>query len=420
MPFRYQPGSAEFQANPHESFDYMREHMPVYKTPKNYIVLTRFDHVAQTLRSNKASVQFMDYCTGPAAEYVGKATALREINPIFAGFKTMLRVDDPDHERVKKLMIPAFSQSNVMRLSSRLEKVVDSHINKLDNLESVEILSQVAQEISQDVVCDIMNIPEVDKEKLCKWTHALTMILEPMYAETEGIENMKKYLPETVEYLVTEISKRNDSPMPDDIVSTLLYEEVDGDRLSLLEVISNVGLLFMAGIETSMYFLSNAIGALLQDERARADWLHIIRNANPGPHMDPKVNNAIEELIRYAGSVWITGRAAIDDIEYDVDGKTVVVEKGSLINVVMAAANRDPRIFENPHKLDLYRENAKRNIGFSGGPHYCLGANIAKTVAAMTLTKFFTKFPDAEIVGTPVWRDRLTFRGLEELNVLLS
>jgi len=394
--------------------------MPVYKTPKNYIVLTRFDHVAQTLRSNKASVQFMDYCTGPAAEYVGKATALREINPIFAGFKTMLRVDDPDHERVKKLMIPAFSQSNVMRLSSRLEKVVDSHINKLDNLESVEILSQVAQEISQDVVCDIMNIPEVDKEKLCKWTHALTMILEPMYAETEGIENMKKYLPETVEYLVTEISKRNDSPMPDDIVSTLLYEEVDGDRLSLLEVISNVGLLFMAGIETSMYFLSNAIGALLQDERARADWLHIIRNANPGPHMDPKVNNAIEELIRYAGSVWITGRAAIDDIEYDVDGKTVVVEKGSLINVVMAAANRDPRIFENPHKLDLYRENAKRNIGFSGGPHYCLGANIAKTVAAMTLTKFFTKFSDAEIVGTPVWRDRLTFRGLEELNVLLS
>jgi cytochrome P450 len=398
----------------------MREHMPVYKTPKNYIVLTRFDHVAQTLRSNKASVQFMDYCTGPAAEYVGKATALREINPIFAGFKTMLRVDDPDHERVKKLMIPAFSQSNVMRLSSRLEKVVDSHINKLDNLESVEILSQVAQEISQDVVCDIMNIPEIDKEKLCKWTHALTMILEPMYAETEGIENMKKYLPETVEYLVTEISKRNDAPMPDDIVSTLLYEEVDGDRLSLLEVISNVGLLFMAGIETSMYFLSNAIGALLQDDQARADWLHITKNANPGPHMDPKVNNAIEELIRYAGSVWITGRAAIDDIEYDVDGKTVVVEKGSLINVVMAAANRDPRVFENPHKLDLYRENAKKNIGFSGGPHYCLGANIAKTVAAMTLTKFFTKFPDAEIIGTPVWRDRLTFRGLEELNVSLS
>ena len=420
MSFRYRPGSDEFQKDPHKVYDYMRENTPIYRTPKNYIVLTRFDHVAQTLRSNKASVQFMDYTTGPAAEYVGKATALQEINPIFAGFKTMLRVDDPAHERVKKLMIPSFSQSHVARLSNKLEQAVDRHIDKLENESSVEILSTVAQQISQDVVCDIMNIPEGDKEKLCEWTHALTMILEPMYAETTGIENMKKYLPETVEYLVTEISKRKDNPLPDDIVSTLLYEEVDGERLTMLEVVSNVGLLFMAGIETSMYFLSNAIGALLQNEQARADWLNIVANSGPISQMEPAVNNAIEELIRHSGSVWMTARAAIDDIDYEVDGEIVTVEKGSFINVILTAANRDPRVFDDPHKLDLYRENAKRNIGFSGGPHYCMGANISKTVAAMTLSKFFTKFPDAEIVGSPVWRDRLTFRGIDELNVALQ
>jgi cytochrome P450 len=423
MNFRYNPAGDEFQNDPHAIYDKMREEYPIYFTNNRYVVLTRYEDVAKTLRNSKVSVQFMDYCEGKAAEYVAPIRKLREENPIIGQFTTMLRVDDPAHNRMKHLTLKHFSHSNILKLANEIENMVEKYISEIKDLETVDIADMVSRHIPVDVTFIILGLPDEDKEKLTHWAHALTTIVEPLQSSTDGIQYVLDILPETTTYLVEKIEERRLNPKKNDVVTDLIYGTYEGESLPYEELVSTVGLLFMAGIETTLFFLANAIHALTVDREARDQWIKICKNARvPGNdfYTDKTVSNAIDELLRYCGSVWMTGRVNTEDLHYQADGQDYVVPKGSIVHPIMAAANRDPRVFPNPHKLDLYRENAGRQLGFGAGAHFCLGSHLAKLEAMILLDKIFGEFPRIELAEQPIWRKRVSFRGVENLLVKLK
>ncbi len=423
MSFRYNPGGDDFQNDPHSVYDTMREEYPVYFTNNRYLVLTRYEDVATTLRNPNVSVQFMDYCEGKAAEYVKPIKKLREENPIVGQFTTMLRVDDPAHDRMKHLTLKHFSHSNILKLAEKIEELVGNYIGEIRDFETVDIADRVSRHIPVDVTFIILGLPDEDKEKLTYWAHALTTIVEPLQSSTDGIQHVLDILPETTMYLVNKIEERRANPKENDVVTDLIYGKYEGENIPYEDLVSTVGLLFMAGIETTLFFLANAIHALTVDLEARKQWIEIsnkARESGDGFYTDKSVSTAIDELLRYCGSVWMTGRVNIEELHYKVEGKDVVVPKGSIVHPIMAAANRDPSVFPNPHKLDLYRENAGRQLGFGAGPHFCLGSHLAKLEAAILLDRIFREFPNVELAEKPIWRKRVSFRGVENLLVKLN
>lgn len=423
MTFRYKPSSEEFQNDPHSVYEEMRENHPIYFTHNKYVVLTRYDDVATTLRNPKVSVQFMDYCTGKAAEYVKPIKELREQNPIIGHFTTMLRVDDPAHDRMKHLTIKHFSHANILNLAGHIENLVEKRIADIRGKDAVDIADLVSRHIPVDVTFIILGLPDDDKELLTHWAHALTTIVEPLQSSTDGIQNVLHLMDDVVTYLVNKIEERRANPKENDVVTDLLFGTYAGEPLPYEEIVSTVGLLFMAGIETTLFFLANALHALTVDEKARQDWINICaeaRKSGDGFYTDKTVLNAIDELMRYCGSVWMTGRVNLDDLHYHADGQDFVVPSGSIVHPIMAAANRDPRVFENPNTIDLFRHNAAKQLGFGAGPHYCLGSHLARLEAAILLDRVFTEFPNITLAEKPVWRKRVSFRGIENLLVNLN
>ena len=403
----------------------MRENCPVYVSGGGFVVLTRYDDIVTTLRNSAMSVQYTDYAEGSSAKYLKRAKDMQQSNPAIGAWKTMLRADNPDHDRLKKFALPYFSNASVSKMSKVIEEIVDERVRKAATISLmgdagyVDLVQDLTVQIAQDTICTLVDIPEEDRGRLCEWSNALSMALEPLQANTTGVDNVEKYLPQVIEYLINQIDKRSKNPQSDDLISSFLRAEIDGEKLSLPEVISMTGLMFLAGIETATYFMANAVYTLLDNTDARQQWLQILEESGDSGYENPAINNAVEELLRYNGSVWQTMRVNTEDTVYSHDGVDTTVPRGTIINLSIASANRDPRIFTDPHTLDLYRSNAKRNIGFSAGPHYCLGANIAKAQTVALLKSIFRNFPKAKLAQPPVWRNRMTFRGVEKLEVSL-
>lgn len=423
MSFKYKPFSDEFQKDPHASYSYMRENDPVYFVNPHSAIVTRYDHVVQTLRNPLSSVQFMDYCEDEAAEFVKGIKELREKDPTIGSFTTMLRSDDPAHDRMKHLTIPHFTHQKILTLASDIETLVQKRIDSLDGKNLSNITQEVSRHIPVDTICHILGLPDEDREMLTNWAHSLTLIVEPLQSSTDGLESVLQMLPDTIMYLVNRLEERRANPRENDVVTDLVLGEVDGKPLPYEEIVSTVGLLFMAGIETTMFFMANALHTLTTNHEARREFIKITTEARKdgqGFYTNKKCLNAIDELLRHSGSVWITGRANLEDYTYDVDGKQVTVPRGSLITTVMASANRDPRVFENPNDLDFYRHNTSKQLTFSAGPHYCLGSHLARLESLILLDRIFTQFPDIELAEEPIWRTRLTFRGIEDLVVKLG
>jgi cytochrome P450 PksS len=324
---------------------------------------------------------------------------------------------------MKHLTIPHFSHQKINELAGHIETIVQKRINSLSNHSRVNIAQEMSRHIPVDTICHILGLPDEDKEMLTNWAHSLTLIVEPLQSSTDGIERVLEMLPDTIMYLVNRLEERRSNPRENDVVTDLVLGEVDGKPLPYEEIVSTVGLLFMAGIETTLFFMANALHTLTVNKKARREFIDITsqaRSQGVAFYSDKKCMNAIDELLRYSGSVWITGRANLEDYVYEVDNGKVTVPKGSLITTVMASANRDPRIFKNPEEIDFARDNAHRQLTFSAGVHYCLGSHLARLESLILLDRFFTQFPEVELLEEPVWRTRLTFRGIEDLIVKLA
>jgi cytochrome P450 len=395
----FNPFDPEFRKNPHPFYDRLRTEEPVHRTPLGFVVLTRYEDVANTLRNNDFSRDIEVNANLPESP-------TRKFRRENERSKSMLNLDPPDHTRLRRLVSKSFTPSAIEKLRPRIQQLVDDALANAKRTGHLELVEELAFPVPFQVISDLLAMPTERGEELREWSQIITATLEPTTGVEElekgqqAIAKMRPYLEEIIQH-----RRRN---MGDDMLSSLIAVEEQGEKLNNDELMSFVILLYIAGHETTVNLIGNSVHALL----THPEQLDVMRRESCTPNM-------VDELLRFNGPVQHTIRTPLVDISIPVNGQEMLIKKGSLVLASLGAGNHDPSVFDNPHQLDFSRSNSNRHLAFAAGVHYCLGASLAKLETEVAVGTLVKTFKSIEFDTQPEWRDRLTIRGVSkfELNV---
>jgi len=315
----------------------------------------------------------------------------------------MLQQDQPDHTRLRGLVVKAFTARRVEDMRPRIQEVVDRTIDDVIARGHMDLIEDFAFRLPVTIICDMLGIPEEHREVFYKSSRDGGRILDPVPLTPAEIAeaNMGHAMAKMYFEQLFELRRRNPG---DDLTTQLVQAEEAGSRLTNEELIANIILLFGAGHETTVNLIGNGLLALHRNP----DQLALLK-ANPS-----LISNAIEEFLRYDSSVQMTGRVALEEIE-DLGGKRI--PKGESVLCLLGSANRDPAVYsDGPDRLDITRPNVKP-LSFGGGIHFCLGAQLARIEAEIAISTLLRRIPDLRLddAENPQWRPTFVLRGLKQL-----
>ena len=402
----FNPFDPAFRANPHPFYDALREFDPVHRAPGGLVVLTRYDDVANVLRSNDFSRDIEK-----SAKPLDTAISQRQRERRSTGTKSILNLDPPDHTRLRRLVSKSFTPSVIERLRPLVQRFVDDALDLVERRVkeggAMELIDDLAFPVPFLVISAMLGMPTERAEELREWSRVLTQTLEPTVS-LDDLDAADRAFEGLIPFLTEVIARRRAEP-GDDMLSQLIAAEEAGDSLTTPELITFVVLLYVAGHETTVNLIGNSVLALLQSpeqmEFARAKGLD---------------SNAVDELLRFDGPVQHTVRIPLKTVRFIVDGRVVEVEAGERVLTSLGAASHDPRVFVDPHKLDLGRPNANKHLGFAAGIHYCLGSALARLETQVAIESMLRRFRRIELANAPRWRDRLTIRGVDRLELAVA
>ncbi|PGQ36589.1 cytochrome P450 [Bacillus thuringiensis] len=311
----------------------------------------------------------------------------------------MLNSDPPNHSRLRSLVQKAFTPKMIAQLDGRIERIADDLISDIERKGTLNLVDDYSFPLPIIVISEMLGIPKEDQAKFRIWSHAV--IASP---ETpEEIKETEKQLSEFITYLQYLVDMKRKEPK-EDLVSALILAESEGHKLSARELYSMIMLLIVAGHETTVNLITNTVLALLENPNQ----LQLLKD-------NPKlIDSAIEEGLRYYSPVEVTtARWAAEP--FQIHDRTI--EKGDMVVIALASANRDETVFENPEVFDITREN-NRHIAFGHGSHFCLGAPLARLEAKIAITNLFNRMPELKIKGNREeikWQGNYLMRSLEEL-----
>ncbi|MBH0346316.1 cytochrome P450 [Bacillus pacificus] len=311
----------------------------------------------------------------------------------------MLNSDPPNHSRLRSLVQKAFTPKMIAQLDGRIQRIADDLISDIERKGTLNLVDDYSFPLPIIVISEMLGIPKEDQAKFRIWSHAV--IASP---ETpEEIKETEKQLSEFITYLQYLVDMKRKGPK-EDLVSALILAESEGHKLSARELYSMIMLLIVAGHETTVNLITNTVLALLENPNQ----LQLLKD-------NPKlIDSAIEEGLRYYSPVEVTtARWAAEP--FQIHHQTI--QKGDMVIIALASANRDETVFENPEIFDITREN-NRHIAFGHGSHFCLGAPLARLEAKIAITTLFNRMPKLQIKGNREdikWQGNYLMRSLEEL-----
>lgn len=393
----------EFAADPYPTFARMRNNAPVcpISGPRfDSYLITRFEDAKAALTDPRLSKDLY----GPGQHY------LQIFGPNSEALnKNMLNSDPPEHSRLRQMVSQAFTPRRIEALRPRVAQIVDNLLDKIIPQGQSELMHDFAIPLPMMVICELLGIPETDHERVLDWTQVIRTSGSSQRSPEEDRAAVQEAQLRLQHYLAALVQAKRAQPA-DDMISGLI-EACDNDgKLSEPELVTTTFLLLFAGHQTTADFIGNATVALLTNP----DQLDLLRAR---PELAP---SAIEELLRFDGPLPVASpRIATEDVEY----QGVRIPRGSIVGVVINAANHDPAHFADPDRLDLCRARGP-HIGFGHGVHYCLGVSLARMEARIGIGALLRRLPDLRL-GVPVEKlHRLPagspFRGLLELPVQFS
>jgi pimeloyl-[acyl-carrier protein] synthase len=320
------------------------------------------------------------------------------------GTQSMLLQDPPAHSRSRGLVSRAFTPSRIAALAVDIEAHVTERLDAALERGEVDWMHDVAEPMPAMVIAQLLGVPPEDHRLFRKWSSAL---IEGGVADRAARADEVTSTVETLlDYLRQHVAARRRDPR-DDLLSELIRARDAEDALSEEELIATAFLLLVAGHETSTNLIGNGLLALLENPD-QLDWLR----GDPAARVD----NAVEELLRYDGPVQITMRVAREPVS--IAG--VAIEAGALVMCALGAANRDPQVFADPDRVDLRREEIP-HLSFGAGAHYCIGASLARLEGRVAFRVLAERVRGIELIGgAPEYRDNPIVRGLRSLPVRLS
>ncbi|HDR7784001.1 MULTISPECIES: cytochrome P450 [Bacillus] len=389
--------SAQFKEDAYEIYKESRKVQPILFVNKTELgaewLITRYEDALPLLKDNRlkkdpANVFSQDtlnvFLTVDNSDYLTTH---------------MLNSDPPNHNRLRSLVQKAFTPKMITQLEGRIQDIADDLLNEVERKSSLNLVDDYSFPLPIIVISEMLGIPKEDQAKFRIWSHAV--IASP---ETpEEIRETEKQLSEFITYLQYLVDNKRKEPK-EDLVSALILAENEGHKLSARELYSMIMLLIVAGHETTVNLITNTVLALLENP----DQLQLLKE-------NPKlIDAAIEEVLRYYSPVEVTTSRWADE-PFQIHDRTI--ERGDMVVIALASANRDETVFENPEVFDITREN-NRHIAFGHGSHFCLGAPLARLEARIAITTLFNRMPELQIKGKREdikWQGNYLMRSLEEL-----
>jgi cholest-4-en-3-one 26-monooxygenase len=384
---------------PYEYYRWLRDHDPVahfdHPTyPGGYWAVTRHADVQRVSRESttfhNAPDPFLDDGRMAANEGGGSSELL-------------ISKDAPEHLKLRKLVNKGFTPRRVADLSDRLRARTDAIIDGLVGRDGCDLVHDLALWLPLHVIADMVGVPEQDRQMVFDWTE-LTFGFDPAVTAEQRAQAMT----EMFMYADGLASQREQEPK-DDLMSVLLAAEVDGEKLTKFQIEVFFMLLQNAGSETTRNLITTGTLALLQHPE-QLEWLR--------QHLD-QLPTAIEELLRFVTPVIHFTRTPVEDVE--IGGQRI--SAGERLLMVYASANRDERAFEAPDELDLTRTPNDHVAFGAGGPHFCLGASLARLEAKIMFEAILTRFEGLRVDGDPATFPRVSSNlidGFAELPITWS
>jgi cytochrome P450 len=377
--------------HPFDTYRWLRDNAPVYRHDEpdgpGFWVITRYDDVKMIGRDSET------FSSEPSIMITDDRLDMGD-------HKMMLMSDPPYHTRLRRVISHAFTPKAVARLQARIEVLCRQIVDEVCERGECDFMTDIAGEIPSYVIAELLGLPLDDGRRLYELTemiHAAPESRAPGAALGASIE-MFNY--------AHDVAERKRAEPADDLATTIVNAEVDGERLDDIDFNLFFILLVDAGGDTTRNLLGSGLLALFEHPEARAE---LQSNLDALPL-------AVEELLRWSSPVTYMRRRATRPVSlHGVD-----IQPGDKVVMYYGAANRDERAFESPDHLDLARE-PNHHVAFGGGgPHFCLGAHIGRLEIAAMLREVLTRMPDLEPAGDVTWLPSTFISGPKHLPVTYS
>jgi cytochrome P450 len=309
--------------------------------------------------------------------------------------RMMLFTDPPDHTRLRALANRAFTPRRVEALTPRIAAIVDEELARVGDGEW-DLIEGLAYPLPVIVIAEILSLPPEDRDLFKRWSDDVIAVAAGVGDDPERRERALRSADELAEYFAGLVADLRARPN-DTLLSGLVQAEENGGRLREEELLATAILLLMNGHETTTFAIGNGILALLQHgvELARL-------RSDPG-----LLGGAVEEILRYDGSVQMRGVLAGEDLELDA----TQIRAGQTLWLAIGATGRDPRQFAKPNRFDLDR-SPNRHLQFGLGPHFCIGAALARAEIQLAFAGLFDNFRRIELATDEIrWHEIPAFRG---------
>jgi cytochrome P450 len=396
--------SPAFVADPYPTFARLRDEAPViWVEPWGCWLLTRGDDIEATIRDTSA-FSSADRVTNVIERIPGWEELLPDLHENFA--VGMAQRDPPDHTRVRGLVSAAFTPRRVDALRPRVAQLVDEHIDRIMPSGRIELVADLAHPLPAIVIAELAGFPVEDRERFRDWTNRINaFFFASGVAVPEAGRSANDAIVEARAWIRPLLEERRAAPR-DDLLTALGLVEVDGLRLTEAEVLSTAITLFLGGHDTTTGLIALGMSALVR----HADQLALLRSR---PDL---VDAAVEEMLRYDAPFQLNLRYVTRDVEL----RREQLRAGDLVRQALGSANRDPERHPDPDAFRIDRP-AGRHLAFGLGPHFCLGAALARLQARVAVEALVQRLPglrlDPDVSPAPDMRLDVTNRMLRTLRL---
>jgi cytochrome P450 len=310
--------------------------------------------------------------------------------PFLEFFGSMINMDDPRHARLRRIVSRGFTPRVIQRVEADVRRAASTIVDRVIEKGECDFVTEIAAQLPLQIICDMMGIPESQHEFVFSRSNVILGAGDPEYTDTDPAKIIPALLQAGAELsqLAQELGRHRKTHPGEDLVSALVNAEIEGETLGEQELGSFFVLLAVAGNETTRNAISHGMKALCDHPEQRRIW---------AADFDRVAPTAVDEIVRWATPVIHFRRTVTRDTE--IRGQRVAA--GDKVVMWYCSGNRDEAVFERPFEFDVRRE-PNEHVGFGGpGPHYCLGAHLARREITVMFRELFERLPDLEVVEEP-------------------
>jgi cytochrome P450 len=399
--------SPDVLACPYDYYTQVREEAPVHQTPLGFWVVSRYEDVLSVVRNTEQFSSNMSnaFVGGPPSDEL-KAIVAEGYPPT----QTLLTNDPPSHTQFRNLVNKAFTPKRVAQLEQEIRTIADELMDRWIGDGRVELVSQFAVGLPLTVIADALGVDRADMADFKRWSDDAVAPLSGLLSEDDKLRCARSRV-EMQHYMIERCEERRATPR-DDLLSDLVHARFDGgdragEALQPAEMVNVIEQLLVAGNETTTKLLAAGMALLIDDAEQ-------MRAVTEDPSLIP---NLVEEVLRVESPVQMLPRVANTDVT--VGG--VEIPAGSVVMVMYGCANRDDAKYPEAHRFDVRRSNSRTHLAFGQGPHFCVGAALARSegrIGFETLLGRASSWAYDAAVDEPTHRElSMTLRGLSALHL---